>query len=162
MTLPASTLNELQAAAQRIADASPATAGPHWGAMHKLLLKAKVAPGEIMPLVAGRDLDGLHRLLAKLAGAPMVEEPKGPSKPKPEIDHDTLAHAMKAFRSRMKLTRLDAESRLGVGPMTGGKKHGIDAIIPPREIPHEVWEALADEGKLRRFDGGFYGLPEVS
>lgn len=159
MTLPAATLNELQAAAQRIADAAPAAAGPHWGAMHKLLLKAKVAPGEIMPLVAGRDLDGLHRLLAKLAGSPIVE-PATSATPKPAIDADTLAHAMKAFRSRLKLTRLDAESRLGVGPMSGGKKSGIDAIIPPRDYPSPVWEALAEQGKLRRFDGGFYGLPE--
>jgi hypothetical protein len=160
MTLPAATLNELQAAARRIADADSAAAGPHWGAMHKLLLKAKVAPGEIMPLVAGRNLDGLHRLLAKLAGSPIAQEPAAPSPPKPAIDADTLAHAMKAFRTRLKLTRLDAESRLGVGPMSGGKKSGIDAIIPPRDYPHTVWEALAEQGKLRRFDGGFYGLAE--
>jgi hypothetical protein len=158
--LPPATLNELQAKAKEIAESNPATVGPHWGAMHKLLLKAKVPPGEIMPLISGRDVDGLKRLLAKLAGAPIVEEPKASAAPKPTIDADTLAHAMKAFRNRLKVTRLDAESKLGVGPMSGGKKHGIDAIIPPRDYPQAVWAALAEEGKLRHFGEGFYGLPE--
>lgn len=159
-TVPPAMLTELFAKANAIATSDAAAAGPHWGAMHKLLLKAKVAPAEIMPLVAGRDQAGLNRLLARLSGSPIQEEPAAPKEAKPTFDHDTLAHAMKAFRSRLKLTRLDAESRLGVGPMSGGKKHGIDAIIPPREIPIAVWEALADEGKLRRCGEGFYGLAE--
>ncbi len=159
-SVPPATLKELLAAANAIATGDPASVGPLWGAMHKLLLKAKVPPAEIMPLVAGRDVSGLNRLLARLAGSPIEEEPAPAAAPKPSIDPETLAHAMKAFRSRLKLTRLDAESRLGVGPMSGGKKHGIDAIVPPREYPLAVWEALADEGKLRRAGGGFYGLAE--
>ncbi len=159
--VPPALLTDLLAAADRIAASDAASAGPHWGAMHKLLLKAKVPPAEIMPLVAGRDAAGLKRLLARLAGSPIVEDaPATAAEAKPVIDPDTLAHAMKAFRNRLKLTRLDAESRLGVGPMSGGKKHGIDAIVPPREFPIAVWEALADAGKLRRAGGGFYGLPE--
>lgn len=159
-TVPPAMLTELLATASTIASSDAAASGPHWGAMHKLLLKAKVPPAEIMPLVARRDIPGLNRLLARLAGSPIQDEPAAPTEAKPTFDADTLAHAMKAFRSRLKLTRLDAESRLGVGPMSGGKKHGIDAIIPPREIPVAVWEALADQGKLRRFGEGFFGLPE--
>lgn len=160
MPLPDALLRELLDKAQAIYASDAAASGPLWGAMHKSLLKAKVPPGEIMPLVAGRDVAGLRKLMAKLAGSPIAEEPVAPAAPKPQIDADTLAHAMKAFRNRLKLTRLDAESKLGVGPMSGGRKHGIDGIIPPREYPHDVWEALVDAGKLRRFDGGFYGLAE--
>ncbi|MBL9147088.1 MAG: hypothetical protein JNM94_00190 [Phycisphaerae bacterium] len=80
--------------------------------------------------------------------------------PREAVDEDTMRLALKAFRHRLKVMRLDAESKLGVGPMSGGKKHGIDAISAPREYPLAVWEALADAGKLRRAGPGFYGLAE--
>jgi hypothetical protein len=102
----------------------------------------------------------MRRLIARLAGAPIDEPSAAPMPSRAPIDPDTLAHAMRAFRNRLKVTRLDAESKLGVGPMSSGRRHGIDAIIPPREYPLDVWETLADEGKLRRAGGGFYGLAE--
>jgi hypothetical protein len=160
--LPSKSLEDILALARRIGESDAAAAGPLWGAMHKLLLKAKVSPKEIMPLVAGRDAVGLALLMARLRGepepvAPVVAEAASPAAP---IDPEVLRQAMRAFRQRLKFTRLDAESRLGVGPMSGGRKHGIDAIIPPREIPAAVWEALAEEGKLRRAGPGFYALAE--
>lgn len=160
-TLPPALLAELGDLAARIAAADAAVVGPLWGAMHKLLLKAKVPPKEILPLIGGRDQAGLAALLARLRGDPAPSVPEEPARPPaPPIDPDVLRHAMRAFRQRLKVTRLDAESRLGVGPMSGGRKHGIDAIIPPREIPAEVWEALADQGALRRAGPGFYALAE--
>ena len=36
-----------------------------------------------------------------------------------------LKQAMKAFKKRLKLTRLDAESTLGGGPFSGGRSSGI-------------------------------------
>jgi hypothetical protein len=82
-----------------------------------------------------------------------------PAPPTPE----QLKHAMKAFRKRLKLTRLDEESKLGrVGnPMSGGKKSGVVAIRPPRgpEFPQAVWDELVSQGKLRR-SGSFYELVE--
>ncbi len=157
---PAALLKDIATTAATIAATDPASAGPHWGAMHKLLLKAKVEPAKIGQLVASRDTAGLSLLVRQLHGddtavADVAASPKGPA-----IDPDVLRHALRAFRNRLKFSRLDAESRLGVGPMTGGKKHGIDAIIPPREVPIAVWEALADEGKLRRAGPGFYALPD--
>ncbi|MBT8486737.1 MAG: hypothetical protein HKO59_12935 [Phycisphaerales bacterium] len=67
---------------------------------------------------------------------------------------------MRAFRKRLKLTRLDHESKLGVGPMTGGRDSGIRAIMPPRAFDQTVWDALVREGKLRKAGPGFYELAD--
>ena len=55
-----------------------------------------------------------------------------------------------------RLARLDAESRLGGGKLTGGKHHGIDAIVAPREYPMKVWAALVAAGRLRSDGKGFF------
>jgi hypothetical protein len=71
---------------------------------------------------------------------------------------------MKAFRKRLKLTRLDEESKLGRtgNPMSGGKRSDVVAIMPPRgpEYPPAVWDELVKQGRLRRSSGGFYELAE--
>ena len=69
-----------------------------------------------------------------------------------------LKQAMKAFKKRLKLTRLDAESSLGGGPLSGGRDSGIVAIQPPNQYPREVWEKLVELGKLRRVEQGLYQL----
>jgi hypothetical protein len=69
-----------------------------------------------------------------------------------------LKQAMKAFKKRLKLTRLDAESSLGGGPLSGGRDCGIVAIQPPGQYPREVWDKLVELGKLRRVEGGLYEL----
>ena len=61
-----------------------------------------------------------------------------------------LKAAMKAFRKRLKLTCLDDQSRIGVGPLSGGRNSGIVGITPPDQFPPEVWEELARQGKLKR------------
>jgi len=67
---------------------------------------------------------------------------------------------MKAFKKRLKLARLDDESRLGHGAMTTGGRSGIVAIIPPNQFPQAVWDELARQGKLRRAGQGMYELAE--
>ena len=69
---------------------------------------------------------------------------------------EDLKHAMKAFKKRLKLTRLDDESRLGRSPLTGGGNSGIESIIPPREFPQEVWDELVRRVQLYRDSDGFY------
>ena len=74
------------------------------------------------------------------------------------IPEDTLKRAMGAFKKRIKLTRLDQESKLGGGrPTTSGKKSDVMGIQPPREFPREVWAELARQGKIKDMGGGFYG-----
>lgn len=80
----------------------------------------------------------------------------GSGAPSPE----ELKRALKAFRKRLKLTRLDDESRLGNRYVTGGRKSAIAAIMPPREYPKAVWDVLVAQGKLKDTGQGFYELVE--
>jgi hypothetical protein len=71
---------------------------------------------------------------------------------------ETLNAALKAFKTRLKLTRLDDASRLGHGPMSSGQGSGIAGITPPNQYPRAVWEALVEQGKLRHAGHGMYSL----
>jgi hypothetical protein len=77
--------------------------------------------------------------------------PTGPSK-------DELKAAMKAFKKRLKLTRLDQESQLSRRPTTTGQPSDIVAIRPPDQFPAEVWDELVKQGKLKRDKHGMYEL----
>jgi hypothetical protein len=63
--------------------------------------------------------------------------------------------ALKAFKKRLKLTRLDDESGLSRG---GGKKSGITGITPPTGHPPGIWEELVNLGKLKREMSSTYSL----
>jgi hypothetical protein len=65
---------------------------------------------------------------------------------------------MKAFKRRLKLTRLDEESKLTRRALTGGQASGVAAIIPPNDYPRAVWEELARQGRIKNTGGGFYAL----
>lgn len=82
------------------------------------------------------------------AAAPV---PEGPSK-------EELKLALKAFRKRLRLTRLDDESRMGYGPTSSGQNSGIVAITPPNQFPQAVWDELARQGKIKRDGGKLYSL----
>lgn len=71
---------------------------------------------------------------------------------------DELRKAMKAFKKRLKLTRLDDEASLGVGPMSGGRASGIVAVMPPNQYPQSVWDALVAQGRLKYAGQGLYQL----
>jgi len=77
-----------------------------------------------------------------------------------ELTPQYLKQAMKAFKKRLKLTRLDEESSLGGGPFSSGRASGIVAIQPPNQYPREVWEKLVEQGRLRRAGGGMYELTQ--
>jgi hypothetical protein len=71
---------------------------------------------------------------------------------------DDLKQAFKAFKKRLKLTRLDEESRIGRNPVTSGKASGIVAIIPPNQFTQAVWDELARLGKIKPVGRGMYEL----
>jgi hypothetical protein len=75
-------------------------------------------------------------------------------------DPRELKAAMKAFRKRLKLTCLDDQSRIGVGPMSSGRQSGIVGITPPDQFPRAVWDELVRQGKLKRSGGGQYELAQ--
>ncbi len=71
---------------------------------------------------------------------------------------EELRRALRAYKKRLKLARLEDESRLGGGPMSGGKKSGIVAIQPPNQYPKAVWDELVKKGKLVYSGQGMYEL----
>jgi hypothetical protein len=77
----------------------------------------------------------------------------------PATDED-LKKALKAFKKRLKLMRLDDDSRIGHGPMSGGQKEKIMSIQPPSGFGREIWEELTEKGFLKRDGIGFYELIE--
>jgi hypothetical protein len=74
-----------------------------------------------------------------------------------EFSPQELTKAYKAFKKRLKLTQLDFDSRIGASPLSGHAS-GIVAIAPPREFPRAVWDALVEQGKLKRSGQGQYEL----
>lgn len=74
-------------------------------------------------------------------------------------DRDVLKRAMKAYRKRLKVTLLDAESSLGGGPMSGGRKSTITGVRPPDRYPTPVWMELVRQGRLVDGGRGLFELP---
>jgi hypothetical protein len=74
---------------------------------------------------------------------------------------EQLKQAFKAFKKRLKLTRLDAESNISGGPLSSGRDSGIVAIQPPNDFPQAVWDELVRQGKLKPAGHGTYELGEV-
>jgi hypothetical protein len=107
---------------------------------------------------------------AKLAAPVPVSPSAVPASPAPEAAHSPVAipgtayteqdlkMAMHAFKKRLKLTKLDEESKLGRNPLSTGKGSGIFAIEPPRDYPAVVWEELVKRGRLKPAGKGFYQL----
>ena len=69
-----------------------------------------------------------------------------------------LKSAFKAFKKRLKLTRLDAESRIAGGPLSSGRGSGIVAISPPNQFDPAVWDELVRQGRLKKAGGGTFEL----
>ena len=80
------------------------------------------------------------------------------SSPTPAPSPEELKRALQAFKKRLKLTRLDEESKVGVGPMSGGRPSSIVAITPPNQYPRAVWDALVEQGRLKKASQGQYEL----
>lgn len=87
---------------------------------------------------------------------PESEPPQSADTPTAE----ELRKAMKAFKKRLKLTRLDDEAKLGHGPMSGGKSSGVVAIMPPSQYRKAIWEALVAADRLKYAGQGLYQLPD--
>lgn len=84
--------------------------------------------------------------------------PASDASPPPAHSPQELKAALKAFKKRLKLTQLDDQSRIGVGPFSSGRPSGIVAITPPDQFPASVWEELARQGKLKRAGSRMYEL----
>lgn len=78
------------------------------------------------------------------------------------FNKDDLKAAFKAFKKRLKLTRLDAESNLNYQPTSSGKKSEIIAITPPDQFPPAIWDELVKLGKLKAGRFGTYEIVDES
>jgi len=91
-----------------------------------------------------------------------ADRPESQSGPAPSGDTgvppEELKKAFQAFKKRLKLTRLDDESRLGHRATTSGGKSSIQGIQPPVQYPKTVWDELVRRGKLRYVGHGLYEL----
>ena len=87
-----------------------------------------------------------------------TEPPQDPPEPAAQFSKEELKRALRAFKKRLKMMRLDDESRLGRGAMTSGIESGVVAITPPNQFPSEIWEALAAQGRLIKTRDGLYEL----
>ena len=155
-----------------------------WTSARKALEKLGAEPGRVSSILTKRNVEDLALLLGdlnlaaktppggKAAAAPAPTPPETPpaapaETPQPTTadadappDRQTLKRAMKAFRKRLKLTKLDEESGLGYGPLTGGKHSTVVAIQPPNQYPPEVWAELVRQGRLKDTGQGFFELVE--
>ncbi len=153
-------LADIDTSLAAISTSEPAAAGPHWGAMHKLLLKAKVDSRALLRLIGMRDLTALNATIRQLHGEVVETTPCDHPPAEVGFDPALLQTALKTFRRRIKFAQLDADSRLARSPLSGGSSPQINSMIPPREFPLAVWDALVQTGKLRREGGGFYALTD--
>ena len=135
----------------------PRRASAEWKQVYRLLSKTDLPPGQVTGVVGMRDVDGLTDLIEQLrnpADAPAPPEADAP-------DAETCKRAMRAFRKRLKFTRLDDESRItSRNPLSKGKDMRVSAgITPPKEWPESVWQELVRQGKLTYIGYGLYELP---
>ncbi len=142
----------------RLPELEAPDSGPLWGEIQRLFIKAKADPTQVASAVAGRDPQALQHLLNVLRGLESEATPEE-EEDLPDVPGETLREAMKAFRKRLKLMRLDHESKLGRSPLTSGKDAQFDSILPPDQYPAEVWKVLARKGQLESTGRGFYKLP---
>jgi hypothetical protein len=91
--------------------------------------------------------------------SPSAAAPAVPASTANELSKEQLKAAYVAFKKRWKFTKLDEESRIGRGPMSSGQKSTIVGIQPPNQYPTAIWEALVEQGKIKRAGHGQYSMP---
>ncbi len=74
------------------------------------------------------------------------------------FEQGTFKLALKAFRKKLKLTRLADESALGGRATTSGRKSSIVAITPPDSFDLAVFDELARQGKLKKIGHGMFEM----
>ena len=148
-------LDELLAAIRGYDD--PRRAGIQWKQVYKLLAKTDIAPNRVSGVVGMRDVVRLAEMIDRLRAPPAEAATVGAPAGIP--DAETCRRALRAFRKRSALTRLDEESKINShSPLSKGANALAAAIVPPDEWPVSVWQELVRQGKLRCIGHGFYEM----
>ena len=143
----------LHLALGRVVDALRGGAGEEaWAEADKALRLAnhddpELFASDLAVIVELRDVDEL---------APLVDGWRDGSRDLPESDKVIQVRAMKALRKRLKLARLDDESRIGGSALTSGVHSSISGVKAPEQYPAEVWEVLEKRGRVRNVGRGLY------
>jgi hypothetical protein len=153
-------VTSLLASADALLPALEAGAGPEWGEVQRLLVKAKAAPDAVGRAVVSREPAAIRALIESIRNPDTTPAQPTPVQDGPEIPAETLREAMKAFKKRMKLTKLDHESKLGRSPLTSGKDASFDSILPPNQFSSDVWYTLVTRGDLVASGKGFFRFPD--
>ncbi len=144
-------LDELMAAIREYDD--PRRAGGEWKQVYKLLQKTELPTDRVTHVVGMRDVSRLTELIDQLRAPAAASAPPHAQAPSTE----TCRRAMRAFRKRLALTRLDEESKISShSPLSKGADSRMSAIVPPIDWPESVWQELVRQGKLRYIGHGFY------
>ena len=132
----------------------PRRASAEWKQVYKLLQAAGAPLARVTGIVGMRDGAKLAELIDQLR-TPETSAPLHGEVPAEEICRE----ALRAFRKRSDLTRLDEESRISShSPTSKGACPHAAAIIPPNEWPDSVWQELVRQGKIRCIGHGLYEL----
>lgn len=146
-------LDELLAAIRSHDDPRRATA--QWKQAFNQLKKTDAESNHVANVIAMRGVDQLAQIIESLRIDPVAKEDDVDAP-----DDATCRAAMRSFRKRLKLTRLDDESQINSrNPLTNGRPSQIEMIVPPVDFPRRVWDELAQRGELRDTGGGFFRLP---
>ena len=105
---------------------------------------------ELFVAIDERDLDALRAIVA---------EWHSDKRNLTKHDREVLKRALKAFRKRLKIVRLDSESSVGGGPTSSGRQSSIVGVRAPDLYPQEVWDVLVRQGRLVDGHDGVYELP---
>jgi hypothetical protein len=119
-----------------------------WLSARAALDAADETEGDLFDIVELRDAEMLAALLAAWESGETL---------RPAHDRGVLKRAVKAFRKRLKLARLDEESRIG-GAFSKGEQSSITGVEPPIQYGPDVWAELVRVGRL--LDGG-HGMLEL-
>jgi len=139
------------------ANAKPLDLLDNWKLAGRLLGRMPCDQAALQAAVSSMDLQALDAIVSGLE-SPGSPPPAAPAADAPEISHDDKAAALRAFKKRLKLARLNDESKLGGRYTSGGRTSQIDAIQPPSEFGSHVWRALVADGRLEDTGQGFYKL----
>lgn len=127
-----------------------AAAQPHWAAAEAAVAAAGAdEDAEIALPIWERDVPLLRALVAQWDDG---------SGHLPEWDRAVLKRALKAYRKRLKLARLDDESSASRNPLSKGESSSITGVIPPEQYDREIWDMLIAQGKLRDVGHGLLEL----
>ena len=149
--MPLAKLDELLAAVRTYDD--PRRASGEWKRVYRLFEKAGLDQRRFQGIVGMRNVAALAELIEQLRDPDVAGDQADEA-----LSEETLKRALRAFRKRAKLTRLDDESKLGRGPLTKGADESMAAITPPVEWPDAIWQELVHQGKLRSVGHGLYEL----